>query len=143
MEDEEQNIHFRNLSVHRAATEEEALNLVSFRQPQRHGLSHVYHVPVAVPHAEETRTSSTVGATAQCVQYGHPLRCANPLPNNSVMPFAHAAVPGRHQPHHLRDAHEPGLITQPLHLCHRPGGAQGRQRRGAALQAAPGGPGGL
>jgi hypothetical protein len=28
-EDEEQNIHFKNLSVHRAATEEEALNLVS------------------------------------------------------------------------------------------------------------------
>jgi hypothetical protein len=28
MEDEEQNIHFKNLSVHRAATEEEALNLV-------------------------------------------------------------------------------------------------------------------
>jgi uncharacterized protein YaeQ len=27
-EDEEQNIHFKNLSVHRAATEEEALNLV-------------------------------------------------------------------------------------------------------------------
>lgn len=29
MEDEEQNIHLKNLSVHRAATEEEALNLVS------------------------------------------------------------------------------------------------------------------
>jgi hypothetical protein len=28
MEDEDQNIHFKNLSVHRAATEEEALNLV-------------------------------------------------------------------------------------------------------------------
>jgi hypothetical protein len=28
-EDEEHNIHFKNLSVHRAATEEEALNLVS------------------------------------------------------------------------------------------------------------------
>lgn len=28
MEDEDQNIHFKNLSVHRAASEEEALNLV-------------------------------------------------------------------------------------------------------------------
>lgn len=28
MEDEEQNIHFKNLSVHRAGSEEEALNLV-------------------------------------------------------------------------------------------------------------------
>jgi hypothetical protein len=28
MEDEDQNIHFKNLSVHRAASEEETLNLV-------------------------------------------------------------------------------------------------------------------
>lgn len=28
-EDEEQQIHFKNLSIHRAASEEEALNLVS------------------------------------------------------------------------------------------------------------------
>jgi hypothetical protein len=33
MEDEEQNIHFKNLSVHRAATEEEALNLVGDGHP--------------------------------------------------------------------------------------------------------------
>lgn len=41
MEDEEQNIHFKNLSVHRAATEEEALNLV------RHMWQ--LHVPASKP----------------------------------------------------------------------------------------------
>jgi len=36
MEDEESNIHMRNLSIHRANNEEEALNLVRFLHVQQH-----------------------------------------------------------------------------------------------------------
>lgn len=46
MEDEEQNIHFKNLSVHRAATEEEALNLVRVSNMQIHtGSTLLSHLP--------------------------------------------------------------------------------------------------
>ncbi len=36
MEDEESNIHMRNLSIHRANNEEEALNLVRFLHVQQY-----------------------------------------------------------------------------------------------------------
>lgn len=39
MEDEESNIHMRNLSIHRANNEEEALNLVSVAMPLTSGAS--------------------------------------------------------------------------------------------------------
>mmetsp|Transcript_5173 Transcript_5173/g.9416 ORF Transcript_5173/g.9416 Transcript_5173/m.9416 type:complete len:254 (+) Transcript_5173:378-1139(+) len=56
---------------------------------------------------------------------------------------AEPAVPGRHQPNHQRDPHEHGLLPQPLHLHAQHRGARGREGHREALQAEPGGPGGV
>jgi hypothetical protein len=61
-EDEEQNIHFKHLSVHRAASEEEALNLVSSTAavPQQYCSS-----TTARPELSRTVMSSTAGPWAR------------------------------------------------------------------------------
>lgn len=68
-EDEDQNIHFKNLSVHRAATEEEALNLVSHAwrntQPTTHrtGPAYLVYSPPCSP-PRQSMMSAARAATA-------------------------------------------------------------------------------
>jgi len=94
-------VRLGNLSVHRVASEEEALNLAR-RTPR----AHLY-----------------LGALSQ-----------RP-PGVRAAARARAAVPGRHQPHHRRDAHEPGVLALALHLHHPHRGARGARRAGRARPA--------
>lgn len=132
-EDAAVRVQLRGLSVHRAATEDEALSLVS--KCLLESVCVVDYVAMYLVSARSPAGSSTSSlCSGPCMGQRIDATChmqsagsGDSMAQTVVTPnlwFA-AAVSGRHQPGYQRDAHEPGVqpLALSLHRHHR--GPQG------------------